>query len=101
MLCSVGIGVSVLFILTQFLLNRSQHVEVVWPLLFIIIVYGQSEQWYREDGKKIGSSMERNKTGMKERSFDDLSLPNQNTIIMNTISQYFTTNGKKSSMKLN
>ena len=43
--------------------------------------------------------MERSKTGMKERSPDGLSLPNQN--IMNTISKYFTINGKKSSMKFN
>ena len=44
--------------------------------------------------------MERSKTGMKERSPDGLSLPNQNTIIMNTISKYPIIRGK-SLMKFN
>ena len=38
-----------------------------------------------EEGKKRGVSMERRKTGKKERSPDGLSQPNQNTIIMSII----------------
>ena len=38
---------------------------------------------------------------MKETRLNGLSLHNQNTIVMNTISPYFTTNGKKSSTNKN
>ena len=37
-----------------------------------------------EDGKKRGLSMERSKAGTKKKSPASLSLPNQNTIIINT-----------------
>ena len=36
-----------------------------------------------EEGKKRGVRMERSKAGMKKRSPDGLSLPNQNMIIIN------------------
>ena len=38
-----------------------------------------------EDGKKTGVSMERSKAGTNKRSPDDLSHPNQNTIIIEKI----------------
>ena len=38
--------------------------------------------------------MEKSKAGTKERSPDSLSLPNQNTIIINIICQYFIRYGK-------
>ena len=41
-----------------------------------------------DDGKKRGVSMENSKVGTKE-SLDSLSLPNQNTILIN-IKWYFT-----------
>ena len=54
-----------------------------------------------EEGKKRGVSMERSKAGTKEnRSSDGLTLPIQNTIIINIISYYFTRYGK-STMKFN
>ena len=39
----------------------------------------------KEDGKKRGVSIERNKAGKKTKSPDGLSHPNQNTIIINII----------------
>ena len=39
-------------------------------------------------------SMEMSKAGTKNRNPDGLSLPNQNTIIINIILQYFLRNGK-------
>ena len=53
-----------------------------------------------EDGKKRGVSMERSKAGTNKRSHEGLSLPNQNTIIINKIWQYFIRN-LKSRMKFN
>ena len=53
-----------------------------------------------EDGKKRGLSMERSKAGTNKRSPDGLSHPNQNTIIINKIWEYFMRNGK-STMKFN
>ena len=53
-----------------------------------------------EEGKKRGVSSERSTAGTKEkRSPDGLNYPNQNTIIMNIICQYFIRDGKK--MKFN
>ena len=48
-----------------------------------------------EDGKKRGLSMERSKAGTNKRSPDGLSHPNQNTIIINKIWEYFIRNEKK------
>ena len=42
-----------------------------------------------EDGKKRGVSMEKSKAGTKERSPNSLSLPNQNTILINIKLYYF------------
>ena len=53
-----------------------------------------------EEGKKRGVSMERSKAGAKERSPDGLSLPNQNTILINIICHYFRRYGKRT-MKFN
>ena len=53
-----------------------------------------------EYGKKRDVSMERSKAGTNKGSPDDLSHPNQNTIIMNKIWSHFIRNGK-STMKLN
>ena len=50
-----------------------------------------------EEGKKRGVSMERSNV-KKERSPDGLSLPNQNTILINIIYYYFT-KYEKSTMK--
>ena len=48
-----------------------------------------------EEGKKRGVSMERSKAGTKEkRSPDGLSLPTQNTIIINITWDYFKRYGK-------
>ena len=47
-----------------------------------------------EEGKQRGASMESSKAGTKERSRDGLSLPNQNTIIINKVCQYFIRDGK-------
>ena len=44
----------------------------------------------RRQGKKRGASMERSKMATKERSPDGLSLPIQNTILINTICYNFT-----------
>ena len=46
----------------------------------------KQDQETDEGGKKRGMSMERSKAGTKERSPDCLSIPNQNTILMNIIS---------------
>ena len=53
-----------------------------------------------EDGKKRGVIMERSKAGTKERSPDGLSLPNQNTILIN-IMWYYVTRYGESTMKFN
>ena len=49
----------------------------------------EQREWNKTEtndgGKRRGVSMERNKAGIKERSPDSLSLPNQNTIIINII----------------
>ena len=47
------------------------------------------------DGKKRGVSMVKNTTGTKERSPDSLSVPNQNTILINIKWYYFTRYGKR------
>ena len=47
-----------------------------------------------EDGKKRGVSMEKIKAGTNERSPDSLSLPNQNSILIN-ITWYSFTKWKK------
>ena len=41
-----------------------------------------------EEGKKRGVSIERSKEGTKERTPDGLSVPNQNTILINIILFY-------------
>ena len=38
-----------------------------------------------KEGKKRGVSMNRSKPGIKERSPDGISLPNQNTVLINII----------------
>ena len=48
--------------------------------------YWRSMLVERDGGKKRGVSIERSKAGMVKRSPDGLSLPNQNTITINTIS---------------
>ena len=53
-----------------------------------------------EEGITRGVTMERNKAGMKERSPDRLSLPNQNKILIKIIWYYFTRHGK-SAIKFN
>ena len=54
-----------------------------------------------EEGKKRGVSMERSKAGMTEKwSPYGLKYPNQNTLIINIICQYFIRDGK-STMKFN
>ena len=53
-----------------------------------------------EEGNRRGVSMERSKAGTKERCPDCLSLPYQNTTLINIIWYYFTRYGK-STMKLN
>ena len=54
-----------------------------------------------EEGKKRGVSVERSKAGTKEkRCPDGLTLPIQNTAIINMICYYFTRYGK-STMKFN
>ena len=64
----------------------------------------EQQEWNKrateEEGKKRWVSMERSKTGTKGRSTDGLSLPNQNTTIINIICYYFIRYGK-SSMKFN
>ena len=48
----------------------------------------QEQKKYKEtdkEGKKRGVNMERSKAGMKKRSPDSLSHPNQNAIIINII----------------
>ena len=52
-----------------------------------------------EDGKR-DVSMEKSKAGTKERCLDGLSLPNQNTILINIKWYYFTRYGK-STMEFN
>ena len=46
-----------------------------------------------EEDNKRGVSMERSKASTKERSPSDLSLPNQNTILINIIWYHFTRYG--------
>ena len=54
-----------------------------------------------EDGNKRGVSVEKVKrAGMKERSPDSLSLPNENTMLINIKWYYFTRYGKNT-MKFN
>ena len=53
-----------------------------------------------EDGKKRGAEYGKSKEGTKERSHDSLSLPNQNTILINIKWYYFTRYGKDT-MKFN
>ena len=57
------------------------------------LVHGNSKneirQRNRRRGKKRGESMERSKARTKNRSPDILSLPSQNTILINIIWYYF------------
>ena len=62
---------------------------------FPTLTHGNSKN---ED--KRGVSMEKSKAGAKDRSPDSLSLPNQNTILINIQCYYFTRYGKKT-MKFN
>ena len=55
----------------------------------------KSDKETDEDGKKRGVSMEEHKAGTEERSPDGLSLPNQNTILINITWYYFTRYGKR------
>ena len=55
----------------------------------------------RQERKKRGVSMERSKAGTKERGPYCLSLPNQNTILINTCMQYYFPKYGKSTMKFN
>ena len=67
------------------------------------LAHGNSNNEIRqtdEEGRKIGVSTARSKEGTKERSADCLSLPNQNTVLINIIWYYFTRYGK-STMKKN
>ena len=54
-----------------------------------------------EEGKTRGVSVERSKAGTKERSHNGLSLPNQNTIIINIICHYFIRYQKSSKKFIN
>ena len=68
------------------------------------LAHGNSKNEIRhtdEEGKKRGVSMERSKAGTKERRPDGLSLPNQNTILINIIWYYFPRFGKSTINSIN
>ena len=59
-----------------------------------ILAHGNSKNEIRyketeEELKKRDVSMERSKAGMKKKRPDGLSIPNQNTILINIIRNYF------------
>ena len=63
---------------------------------------GNWEEWNKtdEDGQKRGVSMEENAAGTNKISPDGLSLPNQNTILIN-IKLYYFKRYEKNTMKFN